>query len=57
MAKLRNKLSYLLALVAPTFSLTTYADDEPPSSLYLNVSLTLAAKSAQAFSVAGGPKL
>ena len=32
MAKLRNKLSYLLALIAPIFSLTTYADDEPKSA-------------------------
>ncbi|MDB9783814.1 hypothetical protein OAB51_02690, partial [Gammaproteobacteria bacterium] len=29
MAKLKNKFSYLLALVAPIFSTSVIADDEP----------------------------
>ena len=32
MAKLKNKLSYLLALVVPVFSITAFADDEPKAA-------------------------
>ena len=32
MAKLKNKFSYLLALVAPIFSMSVIADDEPTNA-------------------------
>ena len=32
MAKIKNKLSYLLALLAPIFAINTQADDEPKSA-------------------------
>jgi hypothetical protein len=32
MAKIKNKLSYLLALLAPIFGINAQADDEPKSA-------------------------
>ena len=57
------KKSSLLFIFVPPEVMTKYtflSCNKPtllPSSLYLNVSLTLAAKSDHAFNVAGGPKL